>query len=118
MNDFARRLKMLREQKDISLSKLAEDIESTKSALSRYENGKMEPGLGVMIRIAKYFNVSLDWLAGNGSDEDLANQCFGAKDKMIGRFEAYATALNKCIKKDISPEKLDQVIDVIDVFKK
>jgi transcriptional regulator with XRE-family HTH domain len=70
MNDFGRRLKLLREQKDLPMSKIAEDINITKSALSRYENGKMEPGLKVMKKVAEYFDTSLDWLAGYGDDEE------------------------------------------------
>lgn len=118
MNDFGRRLKILREDKDLPLSKLAEDIGTTKSALSRYENGKMEPGLSVMIKIAKYFDVTIDWLAGNGEVEDYKKMHFGRADTTIGRLNAYQEAINKCVKKDISPKKLDQVIDMIDILKK
>lgn len=110
MNDFAWRLKFLREQKDLSLSKLAEDINTTKSALSRYENGKMEPGLKVMIKLSEYFNVSLDWLAGNGEDDDYDKSCINIKH--------YEDIVNKCIKKDISPEQLNKVVDMIDSIKK
>jgi transcriptional regulator with XRE-family HTH domain len=118
MNDFGSRLKMLREMRELPLSKLAEDIGTTKSALSRYENGKMEPGLSVMIRLAEYFNVTLDWLAGNGDDEDYKNISFGNKEASVKRQSAYYEAFNKCLKKDISPEKLNQVIDMIDILKK
>ena len=118
MNDFGRRLKMLREQRDLPLSKLAEDLNTTKSALSRYENGKMEPGLKVMTKVSEYFNVSLDWLAGYGDDDKFVVERFVGDAKQPERLASYANAIKKSINKDISPEKLEQVIEMIDILKK
>ena len=33
----------------------------TQNTISRYENGEREPGIKELIRIADYFNVSLDY---------------------------------------------------------
>jgi transcriptional regulator with XRE-family HTH domain len=119
VNEFGRRLKLLREQKDLPLSKLAEDIDTTKSALSRYENGKMEPGLKVMIKIAEYFDVSLDWLAGNGDDEDYIKVSFGPKDGQLKRTAAYTEKIAEmCMKQNISPEKLEQLVKMIEIINK
>jgi transcriptional regulator with XRE-family HTH domain len=103
MNEFGKRLKMLREERDLPMSKLAEDVESTKSALSRYENGKMEPGLKILARLAEYFGVTLDWLAGNGDIDDV----------QYSNKKQYDSAVNKCIKENITPEKLEQIIDIM-----
>lgn len=102
MNEFAIRLKMMREQKDISLSQLAEAVGSTKSALSRYENGKMEPGLKILIRLSKYFGVTLDWMAGNGNIDNVEH----------ANKEAYANVINKSIDAGITPEKLETMVDI------
>jgi transcriptional regulator with XRE-family HTH domain len=119
MNEFGRRLKLLREQKDLPLSKLAEDVSTTKSALSRYENGKMEPGLKMMVKLAEYFDVTLDWLAGNGNDEDYVNLHFGDRESRSSKTDDhYEMIINKCIKNDISPDKLNQIIEMIDILKK
>ena len=51
------RLRELRLARKMSQQRLA--IEHT---ISRYENGEREPGIDELIRIADYFNVSLDYL--------------------------------------------------------
>lgn len=103
MSEFGKRLKLLREQKELPLSKLAEDLDTTKSALSRYENGKMEPGLTALIKISEYFNVTLDWLAGNGDINQI---------QYVSKSE-YNEVLDECIKENITPDKLSKIIDVM-----
>ena len=58
------RLKELRKQKNISQLKLAIDLNMSQNTISRYENGEREPGINELIRIANYFNVSIDYLVG------------------------------------------------------
>ena len=61
---FSERLKMLRKEKDISAEELATLLDINKSTISRYETNKTDPFLPIVIKIADYFDVSLDWLAG------------------------------------------------------
>ncbi len=56
------RLKELRKSKQISQLKLALDLNTTQNTISRYETGEREPGISELIKIAKYFNVSVDYL--------------------------------------------------------
>ncbi len=56
------RLKELRRAKKISQLKLATDLNTNQNTISRYETGEREPGITELIRIADYFNVSLDYL--------------------------------------------------------
>lgn len=105
MNDFGKRLRFLREQNEVPMSKLVEDLGLNKSAISRYENGKIEPGLTVLLKISNYFNVTLDWLCGNG---DINNIQFSGKKK-------YESAINECIKEGITP---DQIVDIIKIVKR
>lgn len=56
------RLKELRKAKRISQLKLATDLNTNQNTISRYETGEREPGITELIRIADYFNVSLDYL--------------------------------------------------------
>ncbi len=56
-------LKYLRESNHRqSQDSLAQALEITRSAVSSYEDGRAEPKLEVMNRIANYFNISLDQL--------------------------------------------------------
>lgn len=58
------RLKELREAKHISQVKLAMDLHLNQNSISRYETGEREAGYEILIMIADYFNVSLDYLMG------------------------------------------------------
>ena len=56
------RLKDLRRTKGISQLKLALDLNTNQNTISRYETGEREPGINELIKIADYFNVSVDYL--------------------------------------------------------
>ena len=58
------RLKELRRKKGISQFRLATDLNTTQNTISRYETGEREPGIAELIKIADYFNVSVDYLIG------------------------------------------------------
>ena len=58
------RLKKLRKQKNISQLKLAIDLDMNQNTISRYENMEREADYATLIRLADYFNVSLDYLLG------------------------------------------------------
>ena len=55
-------LKELRKKKNISQLKLALDLNTNQNTISRYETGEREPGIMELIKIADYFNVSVDYL--------------------------------------------------------
>lgn len=59
---FSDKLKDLREDNDLTQSELAKILNISREAISGYENSGKEPSFGVLIRIADYFNVSLDYL--------------------------------------------------------
>lgn len=56
------RLKEIRNAKGISQLKLATDLNTNQNTISRYETGEREPGITELIRIADYFNISIDYL--------------------------------------------------------
>ena len=58
------RLKELRKRKGLSQLRLATDLHTTQNTISRYETGERELGIDELIKIANYFNVSVDYLLG------------------------------------------------------
>ncbi len=56
------RLKEIRKSKGISQLKLAMDLNTSQNTISRYETGEREPGINELVKIADYFNVSIDYL--------------------------------------------------------
>jgi transcriptional regulator with XRE-family HTH domain len=64
MSFFACNIRVLRQAKGrvYSVQRVADDLELKRSRLSSYENGTAEPSMEVLLRIAKYYRVSLDRL--------------------------------------------------------
>ena len=58
------RLKDLREDADKSQEEIAKIIGTSQSYYAQYENGKRAIPFDRMVTLAKYYNISLDYLAG------------------------------------------------------
>ena len=58
------RLKELRKKRNISQLKLALDLNMNQNTISRYENLEREADYKTLIKIADYFDVSIDYLLG------------------------------------------------------
>lgn len=58
------RLKELREAKDLSQQKLSDEFKTTRQNISLYEKGDREPKIATLIKLADYFDVTLDYLVG------------------------------------------------------
>lgn len=56
------RLKELRKEKGISQLKLAIELSVNQNTISRYETGERQADYNMLIKIADYFNVSVDYL--------------------------------------------------------
>lgn len=65
MNEnFATRLKELRIENNLSQQKLANEIGVTQKAIDFWEKNINEPKASYIIKLAKYFNVSADYILG------------------------------------------------------
>ncbi len=64
MRDFSEILRELRKEKNISQKILSEAVGCTERTIRYYEAHERRPDLDVLIKIAQYFDVSLDYLVG------------------------------------------------------
>ena len=66
MDNFSSRLKELRTEKGLSQVQLAKELNGavSKSSIGEWELNQRVPSLDAVIVLAKYFGVSLDYLAG------------------------------------------------------
>ena len=55
-------LKNIRKKRGYSQLKVAMDLSISREALSYYENGKRQPSLEMLLKMSRYFNVSVDYL--------------------------------------------------------
>ncbi len=60
-------LKQLREDAGISQKQLGDAIGVSQQSVNKYENHKIEPEIETMIRIADYFETSVDYLIGHST---------------------------------------------------
>ena len=58
------RLKECREQKQVSLGRIAKELSIPKSTISRWENGITGIKIDKLKLLSEYFNVNPGWLAG------------------------------------------------------
>lgn len=65
---FAKRLNELRVSRDLSMIELANDLGTTRGTISNFENEQRKPSLDMVIKIAEYFQVSIDYLVGRTDD--------------------------------------------------
>ncbi len=62
------RLKSLREDNDITQHTIAEYLQIKQNTYSQYENGQRQLPIDALIKLAKYYNVSTDYIL-NLTDE-------------------------------------------------
>ncbi len=63
-NVFGKRLRALRKEKKLGQVALADALKVGKSVISLWEQGKCEPKLSSLVAMAKFFDVTIDYLAG------------------------------------------------------
>lgn len=59
-----KRIKDLREDENLSQRQIAEILHMHKTTYARYETGEREIPFNIAILLAKYYKVSLDYIAG------------------------------------------------------
>lgn len=63
-NKFSKILKYLRQEKNVGQIELAKSVGVSKGIISLWENGLREPNMFSLIKLAQYFDVSIDFLVG------------------------------------------------------
>ena len=61
---FYQRLRDLREDADLKQREVAQILYMRQDVYQRYESGKREISFDIAIKLAKFYNVSLDYIAG------------------------------------------------------
>ncbi len=64
-NIFGSKLKELRLEKGLTQRALGEALGFCNQTVSFWESGQREPDLDALVKVAKYFDISVDYLLGN-----------------------------------------------------
>ena len=70
MGSFPERLKALRHEKNITQRAIANYLNITDTAYGFYEQGKNYPNMDILIKLADFFEVSLDFLVGRSNKKN------------------------------------------------
>lgn len=117
MATFHERLRQLRKERGITLERLAEILKTTKSTLSRYENGVREPTIKFIQQLADFFEVSTDYLLGRTDIRDINaindRKFWEIYDKLKTRNDLLVLFEYT---KDLSPKTIAQIVRIIKVL--
>ena len=98
-------LKTLRKQKRLTQRELADALHISQTSVSKYERGESEPDLEMVVLMADYFGVTVDYLL--GSEEETEEYP-----------EMYFSFLKGAKELDLSKRDLDLLLDIARRFKK
>ena len=113
---FKHNLRLARENKGISIKSLAEAIDVKPYTISDWEKGRSEPNISNLIKLANYFNVTVDFLVGNTINSD--NSLSEIID-LINNYQKtdYADEL-RLLLEDLSQKNKEKIINVVKSLKK
>lgn len=70
MTKLSERLHLLRKEKDLTQLLAAEGMDIPFSTYRRYEKNEREPTASVLVQMADFYNVSLDYLVGRSEKRE------------------------------------------------
>lgn len=71
---FAKRLKLLRKENNLTQNDLGEIMGISEQAISHYEKAKRSPDTDMIIKIASHFNISIDYFLGTANERCTADE--------------------------------------------
>ena len=90
--------------KELSMEKLARDMGVSRSRVSLWTNTGAVPRMNVLMDLAKYFNVTTDYLLGTDLDTERAS--------LVKTEDSRLDSLQKCLGK-LSDEDLEMAEDML-----
>ena len=126
---FAQRVKQLRKNKHLTGKQLGNILGITKTGISYWENGRSVPDNEMLLKLADFFDVSIDYLLGKTDIETKIDKStyYGDYDEVVEylkdnpeHLDVYKRILNDDHfallfdkTKDLTPEEIDVIISVI-----
>lgn len=82
MAEIKDRIVSLRNEKNITQSQLAEELDISPSAIGMYEQGRRKPSYELLEEICDYFNVDMDYLMGRSDIKNRYQAGYDWEDKL------------------------------------
>lgn len=119
---FKDKLKLLRKEQNLTQEELAKVLNYTRTAVSGYESGRNEPSYDVLKTLSEYFDVSIDYLLGKTEDRKSDKLISQEKKEILERLKnipiKYIDIAEIASKKDINPDALLKMIEILEASKK
>lgn len=97
----ASRLKMARENKNLSKSDVAKALNIATSSMTYYEQGQTLPSIDKLYALADYYGVTMDWLCGRVNKNDAALKTeFDVAEVLLAALQFEGIELTTEIKSD------------------
>lgn len=62
--DYAQKIRDLREDQDLTQAQIAQLLNTSKNQIGKYERGEQEMPIKHLITLARFYNVSTDYILG------------------------------------------------------
>lgn len=101
---YYQRIRDLREDKDLNQAEVAQDLNMHKTTYCRYEQGISTPPLDIAVMIAKYYNVSIDYIAGITNDKGGKHQVSREEAEILSKYN------------DLSERRKGRIIQLLEML--
>lgn len=95
MEQFKNRLRELREEANISMQQLAEAIGVSNAAVCKWENGIAEPKVSYLVKLAAYFECTIDYLVCRTDDFNPSEPTVTPPVKLNGKEKEIVSSYRK-----------------------
>lgn len=114
---IGKRLKELREEKELNQEEFAKILNISRSSIGMYESGKREPSDELKKQMADFFNCSVDYLIGNSDIKREPSQILGFdKAKIIEALEIVRKGKTNTIEietDDLTDEDIEEIKEFV-----
>ena len=86
-------IRLLRQARKMSQVELAKELNVTKQSVSNWENDNIQPSVEMVMKIARVFSVSVDYLL--GTDQHVYIDVSGLPDDVIAHLRQLVDDLRK-----------------------
>lgn len=94
-------IRLMRLSRKMSQVELAKELNVTKQSVSNWENDNIQPSVEMVMRIAKVFSVSVDYLL--GTDQHAYIDVSGLPDEVVSHLRQLVDDLRKA--NDLGPKE-------------
>jgi transcriptional regulator with XRE-family HTH domain len=97
------RIKELRESRKIKQKEMAEILQVPNNTYNQWENEKRQPDPDMLVKIAEYFGVTVDYLLGRDEEPHKTEKSPSATDGLTN-FQSTILQLLECVPEDRQDE--------------